>query len=373
MRLPGGFSPVSLLKEAASSVPGSPNRGADYDVFGDVSVKGGVRSPANGALIGPQVKGAVTNTPSTGWTQPNNTPNNTPNNAPANAAPDPYARWGGRENFDALKAEILAGQSGAKKGASTQLRDVTDTYRGKTRSFLNELEDTQGGINRGAGENALNLRTSMSNIVRGIQQGIRSGRVSLAGMNASDSGASDALNRAYAQVGNSQTGEARGEAASVSDDLQRQQGLLNRNRTEGVEDLERWQDTETDRVKSDFSNKLEILEARAAREGLNDVVKQDIVSTVLNEALDRIQSIDADRKQRLSGIKQWTPEQVMAEAIRREQAGEAGDAFSVTDPNVQYGSGGPEVVGAPLGQLPIYVKNRDELAAVPRPEEDQLI
>lgn len=55
-----GFSPVNFIKEVASSVPGSPNRGRDYDVFTDVSVKGGDRNPAGGGIVGPQVKGAYT-------------------------------------------------------------------------------------------------------------------------------------------------------------------------------------------------------------------------------------------------------------------------------------------------------------------------
>lgn len=60
VKLPGGFSPLNALKEAASSVPGSPNRGRDYDVFSQYSVQGGDRSPADGSLVGPQVLGAST-------------------------------------------------------------------------------------------------------------------------------------------------------------------------------------------------------------------------------------------------------------------------------------------------------------------------
>lgn len=53
VKLPGGFSPVRAFQQAGSIL--NPAGGvADYDVFSDVSVRGGDRYPVNGGLIGPQ-------------------------------------------------------------------------------------------------------------------------------------------------------------------------------------------------------------------------------------------------------------------------------------------------------------------------------
>lgn len=67
VNLPGGFSPLNALKQlGTSNLAGqiySQVRGGDatpdFDVFGDYSVRGGDRSPANGAYIGPQSSGEV--------------------------------------------------------------------------------------------------------------------------------------------------------------------------------------------------------------------------------------------------------------------------------------------------------------------------
>jgi hypothetical protein len=56
--LPGGFSPINAIKQVGDAV--NPLNGkTDYDVFGQYSVNGGVRSPSNGAFIGPQTQPAV--------------------------------------------------------------------------------------------------------------------------------------------------------------------------------------------------------------------------------------------------------------------------------------------------------------------------
>lgn len=279
-------------------------------------------------------------------------------------APDPYARWGGQAGYNAARSGITTSQNNYTGAARQSLTDTGNTYDQKTRAFLGDLETGQGDINNGTAQNQLNLRQSMQNIIRGIQSGIRSGGVALAGMNASDSGASDALARAYAKVGNDQSGEARGQAATVNEDLQRKQGQLNTKKNEGVGDLNTWRDTETGRVRNDFGSKLDALGVSADGQGMGGTVNRGLVDQVLNEALGRLSQIDQSRDTRLAGVQQWSPDQIMQEALRLESLGSPGQAFSVTGPDVNYGNAIPNN-GAPLGQLPIYVKGKDDLAVVP--------
>lgn len=380
MRLPGGFSPTQALRQFADTANPFDGTNTDYNVFSDVSFQGGVREPTEtqGGLVSWGPEGSV----QSGWTPSNNGGYNYTgvlgestggggnsgggggNTTQRQAPVDPYARWGGQAAFNALQEGINSTQQGYKKGAQTSLRDVGNEYDQKTRNFLNTIEAGQGEINRGGAQNQLNLRQSMQNIIRGIQQGVRSGGVALAGVNAMDSGAADAMGRAYAKVGNQQTGEARGEAAGVFEELQRSQGALNRQKDEGISDIDTWGDTETDRVKSDLSTKLSLLQADAQSKGLGGV-DMKMVDAVVGEAVGRLAQIDQTRQQRLGGIKQWTPEQIMQEAIRMEQQGAVGNAFSVTGPEVNYNGNGGGLKGAPMGQLPIYVRNRDEQAQVP--------
>lgn len=380
MRLPGGFSPVEAIKQAGSYV--NPTGGvADYDVFSDVSFQGGVREPTEtqGGLVswGPQgqVKGTYQEGDWGGYNERSSqTGNNTQNTGEAGGdsgrgsvavEKDPYAKWGGEENFNALQDQYRQSAQGYRSGAQTSLRDVKNEYGQKSRNFTNQIKDSQSEINREKANNQLNLRQSMQNIIRGLQTGIRSGGVALAGMNAMDSGAAKALARAYSEVGNQQTGEARGLAADEFAELQRSQGALDRTREEGLSDLDVWADTETQRVESDLSNKLQTLEAQARAEGLNGVVNTDMVDKVVSDAIAQLAQIDQTRTQGLSGVNAWSPDRVMQEALQLEQAGQVGNPFSVTAPNVSYGQGNAPLRGAPLGRLPIYAKGKDELGIVP--------
>lgn len=381
MTLPGGFSPTQALKQVGdyAGVYGDNRQGADYDVLSQRSFDGGARDPVagTGGFWGGQqgqVNTGWTPTPSGGYVlgantgSPSPTPNPTP--TPNNPTPvDPYARWGGEAAFNQQKNTYGTSANNQKSGAQTQLRDVGNTYDSKTNTFVDDITSGQGELNRGFAGNELNLRRSMQNIIRSIQNGIRSGGVALAGVNASDSGAADAMARAYAQSGNQQTGEARGQAAEGFEELQRSQGTLNSKRSRGEQDLGTFRDTETGRVRSDFGGKIDALSADAQAQGFGDVVDKSVVDQVLGEALARLSQIDQGRQQKLGGVKQWSPDQIMKEAIRMDELGQAGNAFSTTAPNVNYG--GPSLNGAPLGQLPIYVKGRDDTPLIPKAREEQ--
>lgn len=380
--LPGGFSPTQALKQVGdyAGVYGDNSQGADYDVFSERSFSGGARDPVEGTdgfwggqqgqvnegwsptTQGGYVQGATTTTPNDGGGGGGGTRQV--------VQADPYAQWGGKANYDAQRGQYGVTAGGYRQGAQTALGDVGNEYDTKTRNFLNTIEDSQGEINRGGAQNQLNLRQSMANIIRGIQTGIRSGGVALAGMNASDSGASEALSRAYAKVGNTQTGEARGQAADEFSELQRSQGQLDRTRDEGIGDLDTWADTETNRVKSDLSSKLQVLDAEAKAKGFNGAVDTGMVDAVVGEAIGRLAQIDQRRQQRMGGIKQWSPDQIIQEAIRMEQQGVAGNAFSVEGPDVNYGGQAAPLKGAPIGRLPIYTKGKDELSTVPGLNKD---
>jgi hypothetical protein len=383
MTLPGGFSPTQALRTVADKANPFDGTDTDYDVFSERSVAGGARSPDNGTYWGQQGTSV-----SPGWVLGENNGYNYVGGDTGGAAPtgdtggggggyvDPYARWGGEAGYNARRGAFNVNTNNQAGAARQGLTDVGNTYDSKTNTFVDEITGGQDQLNRGFAGNELNLRRSMQNIVRGIQAGLRSGGVALAGVNASDSGAADAMARAYARSGNQQSGEARGQAAEQFEELQRQQGGLNTKRTRGEQDLGTWRDTETGRVRSDFGGKIDALAAQAEAEGLGGVVEKSIVDQVLNEALSRLAGIDQSRQQRLGGVRQWTPDEIMKEAIRLDELGQAGNAFSTTGPTVSYGSNGAPINGAVMGEMPIYVKGKDQgIASIPiqRTKQDQAI
>lgn len=363
MTLPGGFSPTQALRTVADKANPFDGTDTDYNVFSNLEVSGGARDP--GGAINP------------GWVQgANGGYNYVPSSVPTSAPSTPQVQ--GVNTAQTVAAQQAAQAAAAKRagystsannqtGAARQsLTDVGNTYDSKNNAFVGDITTGQDAINRGLSGNELNLRRSMQNIVRGIQSGIRSGGVALAGVNASDSGAADAMARAYARSGNQQSGEARGEAATQFEDLQRQQGALNSKRTQGEADLGTYRDTETGRVRGDFGGKIDTLAADAEANGAGGVIDRSVVDQVLNEALARLSQIDQRRQGSLGGVQQWTPDQIMQEAIRQDELGAAGNAFSTTGPDVSYGGSGIPLNGAVMGEMPIYVKGKDQgIASIP--------
>lgn len=264
---------------------------------------------------------------------------------------------------------ITAG--GYKTAAQTSLRDLGNTYEDSVNQLVGDFETGQNDINSKAAQNELNLRQSMANIIKGIQTGIRSGNVSLAGMNASDSGAQDALARAYARVGNNQSAEANSQAATVTDQLATSQKDLNKKKDEGIATLDRNRATEVDRVRNDFGTKIDQLVADASSNGISGVADRSMVDAVLNEALGRLTGLTQQRDQRLSSVQAFTPQQIAEEAARLQALGQTGNAFQVADPTVQMGGANSPVSN---GGLPIYVKGReDALVANPFKKDTRLV
>lgn len=264
---------------------------------------------------------------------------------------------------------ITAG--GYKTAAQTSLRDLGNTYEDSINQLVNDYTSGQTDINSKSAQNELNLRQSMANIIKGIQTGVRSGNVSLAGMNASDSGAAEALTRAYARVGNNQSAEANTQAATVSDQLATSQRDLNRKKEEGISTLDRNRATELDRVRNDFGTKIDQLLADASSNGVSGVADRGIVDQVLNEALGRLTGLTQQRDQRLSSVQAFTPQQIAEEAARLQALGQTGNAFQVADPTVQMGGANSPVSN---GGLPIYVKGReDALVANPFKKDTRLV
>lgn len=254
-----------------------------------------------------------------------------------------------------VRNSISVGQEGIQGGANTTARDIGNTYDANNRSFISTFLNGQDTINNGLANNQLNLRRSMASIASGVRQGLRSGGVLLANSNALDSGAADALARAYATTGNQQAGDARNQAALTDQDLATQEASLQRQKDDSLAGLSTYRDTEVDRLSNDVLNKLKVLDAQGGAQGVNGVVDLGFRDKLIAGAVDRLNQIDADRAAKLSGIKQLSPEEAAAKAAEMDQAGVAGtNPFQVDGPTVVAPTGN----GAPISQLPIFTRRK---------------
>ena len=341
-------------------------KGGDADWIPGVSVAGGDRNPTSG-WIGPTAIAQSTSNPT-----PTPTPTGgTQQQAAARIAAQQAAAQQEAQRKNQLRGQYTSAFNNERDAQAQALREYGDQYSDANNTVVNKFRTGVEGVNKQAAQNELNLRQSMANIIKNIQTGVRSGNVSLAGMNASDSGAADALARAYARVGNNQSAEANSQAATVTDELRQQMGQFAKERDDSLASLNTGRDTKLAGIRQDFASKIDSLFQGAEGEGLGGIVDKNVVNSVLNDALARLTSLNSQRDAQLAEIKQWGQPQIAEEAARLQALGQTGNAFAVADPTVQYGGSNSPVSN---GGLPIYVKGReDALVANPFKKDTRLV
>lgn len=350
MNLIPGINVRQGLKQVGSYVGLAPD--ADYDVLDGVSVAGGDRSPAAGSFIGPTVTQpsapAPTNTGG-GGTDP------AAAQRQAQAAAAQAAAVAAQQKRDNTIRSLRTGASNAEAGGRQGITDVANSYDAKSTEFANKIQSGQEAVNTALSNNALNLRRSMSNIVNGVRTGLRSGGVTLAGYNASDSGAADAMARAYAKLGNQQVGDANNSALLVENEQQGNQRILNRDREQGEQQLETYKGSETGRVRGDVSSKLGTLLAQGQNEGVDGVIDMGIVDRIIGEGMQRLMQADQARQGRLAGVRGLSAEEINAEAARLDALGAEGTSPFAYEAGGVMEQGTP---GAPITQLPMFMRQR---------------
>lgn len=353
--------------------------GGDADWIPSVSVVGGDRSPVGPSIFGigaqgpTQVNGVydpgrpTTPTQPTGNTGVIGSDGRWYSSAAAATAAATAAK------AEKTRKNIQTTQQGYTDAANQSATDVRNKYQGDTQKFLATIQNGQDDINSGMANNALNLRRSMSNIAGGIRQGIKSGGVQLANMNATDSGAADAMARAYATMGNQQAGDANNEAALKEAELGTQQTKLARDRDEGVAGFDRERDAEVNRIRGDLRNKLAMLDAQGAAEGVDGAVDMGIVDRVINQAVAQLAAVDQMRGQRLGQVQALDKSGANAKAAEMDVAGMEGTSpFSASTEGIAFGVGGESPMGAATSQLPQYARDENgNLIAVPKKDQNQ--
>lgn len=260
--------------------------------------------------------------------------------------------------INSLRATAGIKRSGIETGAQQSLTDNRNTYGNDSQGFVNGIRQGQNTINSGRTNNALNLRRSMAAIASGVRQGMRSGGVDLANMNALDSGAADALSRAWARAGGQQAGAANNEAQLKDNSLNTEQTNLDLQENQGLGKLAQWRSTETSRVSNKLWNDLQTLEAESAAGGAGGVVDLAVRDRMINAAAAELDAIDRATNAALSEIRGLTAAEVAQQAFAMEQAGaQVENPFAVE----AIGSGLQRGVdGAPIGQFNTQPRYRDD-------------
>lgn len=283
---------------------------------------------------------------------------------------DPYAAQRAAAAAEAqrqaqVKAQAQQAWQGVVSGGDIAANDVGNVYADKVRPFLVDLETGVGNINKSRSQNSLNLRRTGSTVAGNVRQGLRSGGVNLANLNATDSGATRALGQAWARVGNQQMGSARNDAALKSGDIDVDASTLDKKKADTMSSFEQYRTAELNRLNQDLTNKLQAivldLQAQNTPNFINVAGDRD---SIIGRLRDRFAGTDKMAGDRIAAAKYLTPEEVEARAYQMDVEGAAASPFDVVAPNVVAPQGTP-FGGPPLSQIPFMVRRREQ-ATEPR-------
>lgn len=287
----------------------------------------------------------------------------------ATAAPvDNSVNWNGQwfANAGARDAEIgrRGGEIDIRKGSiigegQSAFGDVYNSYDTQGRELANTIRLGQQGIDVGRQNTALNRMRSITDLVDNVRQGLQSGGVRLANMNALDSSGAEAMARAYSRFGTKQRGSIMNQAALKNEEFNRSQQNLDIQENEGVRRLGVFKQTETDRIGRSVLNQLRELDITAQGMGVGGRFQvEGEKQRVINEGVARLAEIDNYISQQRGAINPMDAEGIETEARRLNTLG----ALPAND--FQYASS-PGITQnqplAPISQLPIFTRRRDEL------------
>lgn len=267
-----------------------------------------------------------------------------------------------QNNVNNVRRNVNVKQGGYETEGRSSNAGNRLAYGNDSQDLITGQRTGQNTINSGRVNNALNLRRSMAGIASGVRQGIRSGAVNLANMNAMDSGASEAMSRAFARQGNTQAGQANNEAQLVENQLGTEQQNLLTQRDQGMGRLKGWRENKVREVSDKLWQNLQELDASAQGEGVAGAVDMGIRDRVIADANNELNAIDAATQAELSKITALDYGQVQEQASQMDAAGAlASNPFAVESGTVQFGQPTRSTLpGAPLGPLAVTPRGRDE-------------
>lgn len=264
-------------------------------------------------------------------------------------------------DLDKVRREVELGVKNIRQGGQSAFRDVGNQFETGARGLANTVRQGQQGIDIGRQNTAINRMRSIGDLVGTIRQGIQSGAVKLANMNALDSSGAEGIAKAYSTFGNRERGSIMNQAALQNRDFDIQQKNLNIEEQEKVRQLRVASDTETDRITRDVTNKLQALDLEAQNGGLTTRLEVDqLKRATVQGGIERLARLDKWLTGRLAEIKPMTSDQIEAAATRLNALGQipANDLQYETAPGIEDGGGGLD--GAPISQLPLFLRPPEE-------------
>lgn len=294
------------------------------------------------------------------YSEQTGTPYNSPEEYQQSLQADPYAQWGGQTAYNNLLSGYNTQEQNIYGSAKDNISNYGIGYKNNILDFIEGLKTQQRTIDNRGKQAELAKMQGTSGIRDMVGRGIRSGQTMLSNRNASNSSASEAIARAYGDIGNRQladVGQQYGQEQNAIGELQQQFGTM---RASGLRKFDTEKQQTINSVVLDARNKLAALESEMQEASLPEQINIEAArERVRSEALAQLQGLDQQLATDSAAVNP------MDIATRRAQAaGLAAEGTPVENP-FSFTSQLPiqlQGTGAPAGNLPLFTipRSREE-------------
>lgn len=266
--------------------------------------------------------------------------------AAAKAAQDAKTRAYINDQVNGTQAGLM--QSGSAAGSD---------FDAQGRNLVGQLQTGQNSINEARKGIAVGQINSIKALVDSIHSGLRSGAVNLAGTNALDSSAAGAVGRIMTQYGTTQRNAINNDAAVKNDAQDVQQNQLGLQRDMGIHGLQSYKDNIISQITNDAQQKLSAIDGIAQLQGVGGAVDiNGIKNAVVANAQQKLADADAYIQSQLGSINPTDRNALAQQAYELSNRGVAGSGGIGFDALAQDPAGIAQNGGAPIAQLPLYLK-----------------
>lgn len=274
----------------------------------------------------------------------------------AQDAPDPYAQYGGRANYDTLVSGFNAQKQGIYGTANEAAANAGIGFKGSILDFIDSLRSGQRSIDTQGVNNELAKRQGTQSILDMVGRGVRSGGVLLANKNAGDSSATGEIARAYGDLGTRQLSSVGNQYEMANNQLTQEQEDLGQQQASGVRKLADSKVQVVNSIVSNARNQLAALDANMANASIPDrIAIEQEKEAIKQQVTGQLQQYDQLLQSETSKIGPSSTDARRAEASRLAGLGTGPtEAFNFTDQApAQFQNTGPFA-----SELPIFTFGR---------------
>lgn len=273
---------------------------------------------------------------------------------------DPYAQWGGQSAFNTLRDGFNTQKSNVFQTASEAGDTAARNYNSSILDYLDSLRSGQGKINSQGANNELAKIHGRQGVQGMVGRGVRSGGVMLANKNAGDSSATDAISRAYGDIGRREMAKVGNQYELGNREIAGMQSDLDIQEASGARKLEDSKHNVVSGIVEQSRNSLAAIDAAMLDAGIGERIElEGEKQRIKNETYGKLAQYDAMLNAQRAAINPNSIEQRRAEAAGLATAGldlGEGEFDFNTEAPAQF-----QNTGGMGGQLPIFTYKRREV------------